>query len=214
MAALQLPNAPVSGQASDAPGGVVPAALHYEKFTSQDQLGHFLLKQYHIRTPQRTEQLRGLPPMSREPMNAGTNQAGNTVENEKSKPSLADNYAPMTPKPMTLEEVRHKLKATSGKQYWRSVDELAEHAGISGCGGKGISQRGAGVGRSGFTPRLPQDHGRVDGARRACRLHQAARRAHLSLRQGSRRPAARQAELLCQRESLADRRRAAAGQER
>ena len=29
----------------------VPAALHYEKFTSQDELGHFLLKQYHIRTP-------------------------------------------------------------------------------------------------------------------------------------------------------------------
>jgi hypothetical protein len=25
--------------------------IHYEKFTSQDQLGHFLLKQYHIRTP-------------------------------------------------------------------------------------------------------------------------------------------------------------------
>ena len=33
------------------PGHEVPAALHYEKFTSQDQLGHFLLKQYHIRTP-------------------------------------------------------------------------------------------------------------------------------------------------------------------
>ena len=62
--------------------------------------------------------------MSREPMNAGTNQAGNTVEIEKSKPSLADNYAPMTPKPMTLEEVQAKLKATSGKQFWRSVDEL------------------------------------------------------------------------------------------
>ena len=51
MAVLQIPNAPSNGQASDAPAGVVPAALHYEKFTSQDQLGHFLLKQYHIRTP-------------------------------------------------------------------------------------------------------------------------------------------------------------------
>jgi hypothetical protein len=51
MAALQIPNAPANGQTSDAPAGMVPAALHYEKFTSQDQLGHFLLKQYHIRTP-------------------------------------------------------------------------------------------------------------------------------------------------------------------
>jgi len=50
IAALQVPN--TSGnQASDTPGGMVPAALHYEKFTSQDELGHFLLKQYHIRTP-------------------------------------------------------------------------------------------------------------------------------------------------------------------
>jgi hypothetical protein len=51
IAALQMPNAPASSQASDTSAGIVPAALHYEKFTSQDQLGHFLLKQYHIRTP-------------------------------------------------------------------------------------------------------------------------------------------------------------------
>ncbi|MGA8742730.1 MAG: TAT-variant-translocated molybdopterin oxidoreductase, partial [Terracidiphilus sp.] len=57
--------------------------------------------------------------MSSEPMNAGTNQTGNSVENERSKPSLAENESPMT-----LEQVRTKLKATSGKQYWRSIDEL------------------------------------------------------------------------------------------
>ena len=51
MAALQVPAAPGTGQASDAPAAMVPAALHYEKFTSQDELGHFLVKQYHIRTP-------------------------------------------------------------------------------------------------------------------------------------------------------------------
>ena len=43
--------AAASGKVSDAPTGVLPAALHFEKFTSQDQLGHFLLKQYHIRNP-------------------------------------------------------------------------------------------------------------------------------------------------------------------
>jgi hypothetical protein len=51
VAALQLPASPTNGRASDAPADMVPAALHYEKFTSQDRLGHFLLKQYHIRTP-------------------------------------------------------------------------------------------------------------------------------------------------------------------
>ncbi len=50
VAALQMPNAP-GATATDAPAGLVPASLRYEKFTSQDELGHFLLKQYHIRTP-------------------------------------------------------------------------------------------------------------------------------------------------------------------
>lgn len=51
VAALQLP--PVSG--SDAAGEnrpeALPPAASYKKFTSQDQLGHFLLAQYKIRTP-------------------------------------------------------------------------------------------------------------------------------------------------------------------
>ncbi|WP_348264957.1 cytochrome c3 family protein [Telmatobacter sp. DSM 110680] len=51
VAALQMPGSPTTGKAGAAPVSEVPAALHYEKFTSQDQLGHFLLKQYHIRTP-------------------------------------------------------------------------------------------------------------------------------------------------------------------
>jgi len=51
MAALQMPNAAAGKTATDAPTGTIPASLHFEKFTSQDQLGHFLLKQYHIRTP-------------------------------------------------------------------------------------------------------------------------------------------------------------------
>jgi MoCo/4Fe-4S cofactor protein with predicted Tat translocation signal len=56
--------------------------------------------------------------MSREPMNV-TGKTGNTVEMEKSKATLAENEAPMT-----LEQVRHKLKGAAGKKYWRSVDEL------------------------------------------------------------------------------------------
>ncbi len=54
--------------------------------------------------------------MSREPMNAGTNQTGNTVEIEKSKANLAENETPMT-----LEQVRADLKGTTGKRFWRSA---------------------------------------------------------------------------------------------
>lgn len=51
MAAMQKPTLENEKTATDASTGTIPAALHYEKFTSQDQLGHFLLKQYHIRNP-------------------------------------------------------------------------------------------------------------------------------------------------------------------
>jgi len=56
--------------------------------------------------------------MSREPLNV-TKTTGNTVEIEKSKATLAENEAPLT-----LEQVREKLKGTSGKKLWRSIDEL------------------------------------------------------------------------------------------
>jgi len=51
MAAMQKPTLEPEKTATDASTGTIPAALHYEKFTTQDQLGHFLLKQYHIRNP-------------------------------------------------------------------------------------------------------------------------------------------------------------------
>ncbi len=52
MAALQLPAAAVSGVADDVVPAAAPAALpQYREFTSQDELGHFLLDHYKIRTP-------------------------------------------------------------------------------------------------------------------------------------------------------------------
>jgi hypothetical protein len=51
MAAMQKPTLENEKTATDASTGTIPASLQYEKFTSQDQLGHFLLKQYHIRNP-------------------------------------------------------------------------------------------------------------------------------------------------------------------
>jgi hypothetical protein len=50
MAALQLPA--VSGVAGDVVPAATPAAMpQYREFTSQDELGHFLLDHYKIRTP-------------------------------------------------------------------------------------------------------------------------------------------------------------------
>ena len=63
--------------------------------------------------------------MSRDSMNLGTNETGNAVEMEKSKENLAEDSAPKTLEPMSLDQVRAELKRTSGKgRLWRSIDEL------------------------------------------------------------------------------------------
>jgi hypothetical protein len=52
LAALHLLPTALHGQAaSDAGGMAVPAVLNYQKFTSQEELGKFLVGQYNIRTP-------------------------------------------------------------------------------------------------------------------------------------------------------------------
>jgi MoCo/4Fe-4S cofactor protein with predicted Tat translocation signal len=56
--------------------------------------------------------------MNRESLNE-TNTTGKTVEIDKSKALLAENDAPLS-----LQQVREKLKGTAGKKYWRSIDEL------------------------------------------------------------------------------------------
>lgn len=52
LAALSLPAAgAVHPVVSDTSAVILPASLTYKKFTSQDELGHFLLDHYKIRTP-------------------------------------------------------------------------------------------------------------------------------------------------------------------
>ncbi|HUN84593.1 MAG TPA: cytochrome c3 family protein [Terracidiphilus sp.] len=51
MASLNLPLASAKGMASDVAAARVPAMPAYQKFTSQEALGHFLLVQYKIKTP-------------------------------------------------------------------------------------------------------------------------------------------------------------------
>jgi hypothetical protein len=52
MASLALPaGAAARGLAGDVAANAVPAAPAYVKFTSQDELGHFLVDHYKIRTP-------------------------------------------------------------------------------------------------------------------------------------------------------------------
>ena len=58
--------------------------------------------------------------MSRDEIQGTTNQTGNTVDNETDKVARTAQDAPMS-----LAQVREELKGVKGKQYWRSVDELA-----------------------------------------------------------------------------------------
>ena len=51
VASLHMPSLSGHGAVSEVGGAALPAALHYEKFTSQDKLGRFLLQHYKIRTP-------------------------------------------------------------------------------------------------------------------------------------------------------------------
>jgi hypothetical protein len=52
MASLQLPAAGARGIAGDVAAATMPAAtLNYQKFTSQEDLGKFLVVHYNIRTP-------------------------------------------------------------------------------------------------------------------------------------------------------------------
>jgi hypothetical protein len=51
MASLQMPAGSAQGLVADVGAASLPAAPTYKKFTSQDDLGHFLQDHYKIRTP-------------------------------------------------------------------------------------------------------------------------------------------------------------------
>ena len=51
MASLELPLTVPRGMVSDVAAAQMPATPTYTKFTSQDELGHFLVDHYKIRTP-------------------------------------------------------------------------------------------------------------------------------------------------------------------
>ena len=86
-----------------------------------------------------------------------------------------DKLITITPAPMTLAAVREKLKGAKGKKYWRSLDELANtpefQAAVEREFPSAAQEWVDPVSRRGF---LEVD-GRVDGAGRPGRLHQAAR---------------------------------------
>ena len=51
VASLQLPMMGGHGLAGDVSAAALPVAPVYKKFTSQDEMGHFLVEHYKIRTP-------------------------------------------------------------------------------------------------------------------------------------------------------------------
>ena len=51
MASMMLPPAGAKGLTGDVAAALPPAAPAYQKFTSQEDMGHFLEVHYKIRTP-------------------------------------------------------------------------------------------------------------------------------------------------------------------
>ena len=51
MASIALPAAGAKGLAGDVAAAMPPVPLSYQKFTSQEDMGHFLMVHYKIRTP-------------------------------------------------------------------------------------------------------------------------------------------------------------------
>ncbi len=119
---------------------------------------------------ERSDKLRGLPSMSRELMNESTQKTGNVVDNDKSNAVAAGQNVSMT-----LAQVREQLEGHEGQAILAVRRRTGEHGGVPGCRREGVSERGAGVGRSGFAPRLHEADGRLNGAGRVGRLHKAAR---------------------------------------
>ena len=113
---------------------------------------------------------------------------------------------------LTLAEVRAKLDGKSGKRFWKNLDELAETPAFHEMLQRGISAAGERVGGCGQPARLPEGDGRFAGAGRAGRMHQAAGRADLSLREGARGPDPGQADVLCDGVSVPDGRDPGAGE--
>ena len=78
---------------------------------------------------------------------------------------------------MTLAEVRAKLDGKTGKRFWKNLDELAETPAFQELMQEEFPrQSGAGEWVDAVSPpRLPEGDGRVAGAGRTGRMHQAAR---------------------------------------
>ena len=51
MASLELPAGGAQGPVADTGAAKLPGSPAYRKFTSQDELGHFLLNSYKIKNP-------------------------------------------------------------------------------------------------------------------------------------------------------------------
>jgi MoCo/4Fe-4S cofactor protein with predicted Tat translocation signal len=134
------------------------------------------------------------------------NPMGSAVNDKHENTALV--APPESSEPMTLEQVRKALKASKGKKYWRSLDELANTPEFQAA----VEREFPSAAQEWVDPVSRRGFLKLMGASMA--LHQAARRAHLSLHQSAGRSGPRQADVLCYGASVCDRRGAAAGQER
>ena len=72
---------------------------------------------------------------------------------------------------LDLADVRAKLRAEiCGKQYWRTLEELADDPHFEDLLHREFPRQAFGMGRSRGSPRFPEVDGSVAGLRRPCRL--------------------------------------------
>ena len=126
--------------------------MDYEAPANQAELGARLVKEYDI---QSLTQLLGLP------------QVGRTVTRRFMS----------VDKTLDLASMRARLDGLRGRQFWRSLEELAETPEFRRCRRARVPAGGGRMVRSGGPPRLPQVDGRLARARRRDRVYASARRA-------------------------------------
>ena len=87
---------------------------------------------------------------------------------------------------LNLTSIRAKLEQAKGAGYWRSLDELTSVEGFKDFLHREFPRQASEWIRRRRPPQLSENHGRVAGARRPFRLHEAADRIHHAVRGSAR----------------------------
>ena len=145
------------------------------------------------------DELLGVPPMSLDKTPDGRAKATDAPRTDRSRPARLERRR-------SISTASARSCSSGAPQVWRSLDEVAGHAGVPGLPAPRVPEQRVGVARSGRPPQLPEADERVDGARRRHRVHGAAAGIDRSVRAPARRRNSRQAAVLRDRDDARRRR--------